>query len=213
MKTRLKYITGFIETEYDEIWDTCCDHGKLGIYLLQNSRVKIVHFVDCIPSIMSNLKTKLDKINSIDSSRFTVQLLNAEEIKLTGNRALVCICGVGSETAKDIITGLLKNNNLLGHDIILSVQNRTPELRSFLKLAGFKIQKELLCFEGKWAHEIMRISLDRGDEIDLIGKTMFNKNDNKHLEYIDKSIKHYTKKSSTNPLFKEYLDLYKNLYP
>ncbi len=211
MKTRLKYITDLIEKDYEQIWDTCCDHGKLGISLLKNSSVKTVHFVDCVPGIIDKLKLKLSKLGLLESSRVKVHLKMAEEIHLENDSSLICICGVGGETAIDIVRGLLKNNNLFGHDILFSVQYRTPELRMFLKDYGFRVQKEILCFEGKWAHEIIRVSINNGDEIDLIGSGMFNLDDEKHLSYIKKTIKHYTKKNNTGSEYQKVLELYKKL--
>ncbi len=211
MKSRLKEITSFIEDDYNEIWDTCCDHGKLGISLLNTTNVSKVHFVDCIPQIMDLLKSKLEKMGLLGTSRTMLHTITAEKIKLSHKKSLICICGVGSITAIQIITGLLNLNDLSEHDLILCVQYKTPKLRKFLIDRGFKVQKEMLCFEGKWAHEIMRIALNRGNEIDLIGTPMFDKDNSKHLSYITKSIKHYEKKSLTDISYKNILNLYNNL--
>ncbi len=211
MKKRLKDITDTIDDEYKEIWDTCCDHGKLGLSLLQNSDVDKVHFVDCVPGIMNVLKSKLETRGLLESSRIELHTMSAEEIKLSDAKSLICICGVGGETAVEIIQGLLKNNSLTNHDLILCVQYKTPILRKFLIASGFRVQKEKLCFEGKWAHEIMNISLGRGQEIDLIGKKMFDLTDSRHIGYISKSIKHYEKKSLVDSAYTEVLNLYKAL--
>lgn len=211
MKSRLNVITSMIESEYKEIWDTCCDHGKLGISLIKNTNKSLVHFVDCIPSIIDKLKNTLEVKGLLENPRVELHTKFAQDIRLGNNRSLICICGVGSETAIDIITGLLKNNDLTKHDIILSVQYKTPKLRKYLKECGFKLQKEVLCFEGKWGHEIMRISLNSGDEINIVGKSMFKNPTKKHNLYLKKSIIHYKKKSLINDSYLEILNQYTSI--
>jgi tRNA (adenine22-N1)-methyltransferase len=211
MKTRLEVITSLLGNDYKEIWDTCCDHGKLGISILQNTQIPKVHFVDCVPEIIDRLRVKLDRMSLIESKRLELHCKMAEDIKVSDKRSLICICGVGGVTAIDIITGLLKNNQLNKHDLLLSVQYKTPRLRRFLNINGFKVIKEVLCFEGKWGHEIIKISKNRGDEIDLIGSNMFIKSNELHKKYILKSITHYTKKCVVNSDYLEILKRYKKL--
>lgn len=211
MKTRLNELLSMIEANYLEIWDTCCDHGKLGISILENSNVEKVHFVDCVPDIMVKLESQIKSLGYYNSPRVELHTLNAEDIKLSERKSLICICGVGGVTAIDILESLLKYNDLNNHDILLCVQYKIPRLRRFLIESGFKVQKEMLCFEGKWAHEVMRISLNSGYEMDLVGTPMFNTDDKNHQTYLSKSIKHYKKKSHVNSEFKEILDLYQNI--
>lgn len=211
MKRRLTYITNLIERDYDDVWDICCDHGKLGISLLTNKKINKVHFVDCIPSIIDNLNSKLLKMDLLDSSNLEVHLSLGEDLIIDNTNTLVCICGVGGETAIEIMTGLLNNNDLSNTDILLSIQYRTVELRKFLLDNFFKMKKELICFEGKWAHQIFMVSLKHGEKIDLIGKHMFNKEDPLHLNFIQKNIIHYTKKSVTDDKLISIVNLYKDL--
>lgn len=211
MRTRLNELINMVEDHYYEVWDTCCDHGKLGISILNNRKVKKVHFVDCVPEIMTNLESKIKGLGHYNSPRVELHTLKAEDIILSDRKSLICICGVGGVTAIDIIGALLKHNDLNNHDILLCVQYKTPRLRRFLMESGFKAQKEMLCFEGKWAHEIIRISLGSGYEIDLVGTPMFNKDNKKHLKHLNKSIEHYIKKSANNKEYKVILDLYKSI--
>lgn len=50
-----------ISGHYDHIWDCCCDHGLLGMLLLERSAARQVHFVDCVPSLMQALELRLQR--------------------------------------------------------------------------------------------------------------------------------------------------------
>lgn len=58
---RLQQINGMITGHYDHIWDCCCDHGLLGMLLLERSAARHVHFVDCVPSLMQALELRLQR--------------------------------------------------------------------------------------------------------------------------------------------------------
>lgn len=208
MKSRLSYITGLIEEDYYEIWDTCCDHGKLGIELINRKSTSVIHFVDCVPEIMKELKSKIYNKGLHKNCNVKFHTNNAQDLILSDKKSLICICGVGGVTAIEIISGLNKRNDLSKHHFILSVQYKIPRLRRFLRELGFKVQKEILCFEGKWAHEMLRISLQSGYDIDLAGSPMFDLQNSKHMDYLKRSINHYKKKSLTDNCYEEVLNSY-----
>ncbi|MBP6518478.1 tRNA (adenine(22)-N(1))-methyltransferase TrmK [Shewanella sp.] len=58
---RLQQIDSMITGHYDHIWDCCCDHGLLGMLLLERSAARHVHFVDCVPSLMQALELRLQR--------------------------------------------------------------------------------------------------------------------------------------------------------
>lgn len=58
---RLQQINSMISGHYDHIWDCCCDHGLLGMLLLERSAARHVHFVDCVPSLMQALELRLQR--------------------------------------------------------------------------------------------------------------------------------------------------------
>lgn len=58
---RLQQINSMISGHYDHIWDCCCDHGLLGMLLLERSAARQVHFVDCVPSLMQALELRLQR--------------------------------------------------------------------------------------------------------------------------------------------------------
>lgn len=58
---RLQQINSMISGHYDHIWDCCCDHGLLGMLLLERSAARQVDFVDCVPSLMQALELRLQR--------------------------------------------------------------------------------------------------------------------------------------------------------
>ncbi|MCS6161294.1 tRNA (adenine(22)-N(1))-methyltransferase [Shewanella baltica] len=65
---RLQQINSMISGHYDHIWDCCCDHGLLGMLLLERSAARHVHFVDCVPSLMQALELRLQRFFPADIS-------------------------------------------------------------------------------------------------------------------------------------------------
>ncbi|MCU8086595.1 tRNA (adenine(22)-N(1))-methyltransferase [Shewanella sp. SM21] len=65
---RLQQINSMITGHYDHIWDCCCDHGLLGMLLLERSAARHVHFVDCVPSLMQALELRLQRFFPADIS-------------------------------------------------------------------------------------------------------------------------------------------------
>ena len=52
LSKRLNAINSLITQSYDIVWDCCCDHGFLGMALLERGIAKQINFVDIIPELM-----------------------------------------------------------------------------------------------------------------------------------------------------------------
>jgi len=209
---RLSDIFNLIDFEYSQVWDLCCDHGKLGLALLESKKTKLIHFVDQVPSIISDLDKKIQKIKELDSEQYTLNTLNAENVILKDNNSLICICGVGGDVAIKIIDSLMKNNDLNNHDILISAQYHMYDLRSFLITNNFKLKKQMLSFEGKWGYELLLIRKNEGLDIDPIGKDLIEIEDKRHLSYLNKLISHYENRSRKDEVAKKVLNLYKEIH-
>ena len=61
LSKRLQAINNMIDTHYQNIWDCCCDHGLLGLTLLNRKTADIIHFVDIVPSLTTRLESLLEK--------------------------------------------------------------------------------------------------------------------------------------------------------
>lgn len=200
-----------ISDDYVEIWDTCCDHGYLGIALLKKNERGKIHFVDCVASIMQQLEKKFRGWDIIPSARIELHTLAAENISLAPEKSLICICGVGGETAIEIIQGLGRNHNMAMHDILICVQHHQHSLRQFLIEANYKSKGEILCKDGKWFYEIMLINSCSGGDIDLVGQAMFDLLNVDHQYYLSQQVKHFEKKVLHDKQYIEVLNCYKEI--
>jgi len=207
MKTKLgpklEKLFELIPNGYEVIWDTCCDHGKLGLACLEKEKAKKVIFVDQVPGIMKALEAKLTKIGELSPNRHELQTIPAQKIQLEKKKNLICICGVGGEETIDII------KNLRGEfDLLLSPQYHLFEVRRFLNDLGFKLIKEELCFEGKFGRELLFVSKSAVENIDPIGRELFDLTNEKHLSYVNGIIEHLKKIKSD-----EALSFYQKIIP
>lgn len=211
LSPRLRAIFNLIDSKFDEIWDTCCDHGLLGLALLESKKASKIHFVDSIPKIMEKLESRIDSLELEFSHSYELHTLKAEKIKITSPNSLISICGVGGDLAIGILSEILKNNDLSKGEVLISAQYHIFELRKFLKDHGFKLIKEELTFEGSRGYELLLVGLGKGSEIDPVGSALFDANDEKVLSYFKNLVNHYEKKTLGDEDYRVILKSYEKL--
>lgn len=201
IKLGLKLQTAFdlIEDHYENVWDTCCDHGNLGVAFLRDKKASKVHFVDQVETIMSSLETKLQGLSELETQRYQLHTKPAQDLDLSSND-LLCICGVGGEVLIEILKALKPEC-----DLLLSPHYHLYEVRKFLKESGYKSIKEKIVFEKQFGREIFYLSKKEGSPVDLTGGSLFNSSP-EHLNYLKGIISHLEKKKMD-----EALALYRNL--
>lgn len=125
---RLQQINRMVGPGYDHIWDCCCDHGLLGMLLLQRNAAPKVHFVDCVAPLMQQLSLELARFfpqqpisntqNAIEQtnnlqSEWQVHCLDVAALPLAqyGKQAkhLVIIAGVGGELLVELVRSIVAN--------------------------------------------------------------------------------------------------------
>ncbi|MDH0448536.1 tRNA (adenine(22)-N(1))-methyltransferase TrmK [Shewanella sp. GD04112] len=125
---RLQQINRMVGPGYDHIWDCCCDHGLLGMLLLQRNAALKVHFVDCVAPLMQQLSLELARFfpqqpisttqNAIEQttnlqSEWQVHCLDVAALPLAqyGKQAkhLVIIAGVGGELLVELVRSIVAN--------------------------------------------------------------------------------------------------------
>ncbi|MEJ6520440.1 tRNA (adenine(22)-N(1))-methyltransferase TrmK [Shewanella bicestrii] len=128
---RLQQINQMVGPGYDHIWDCCCDHGLLGMLLLQRNAAPKVHFVDCVAPLMQQLSLELARFfpqqpisnvqNAIEQtateqtantqSEWQVHCLDVAALPLAqyGKQAkhLVIIAGVGGELLVELVRSIV----------------------------------------------------------------------------------------------------------
>lgn len=185
---RIEAITSLSSDSYDEIWDLCCDHGKIGIDFAIKYSPKVVHFIDQVPSIIENLKANLPFIENVS---FNVQCIGCEDIQINEtSKNLIVFAGVGSET---IIKALknLKTQNLGTSHLLISTHKHPHKLRMFLRAQKFSLIKEILIYEAGQFYEMLLVETKNDNEISLVGSKMWNFSDLDHLNYCNQLFDYY----------------------
>lgn len=158
-----------ISPGYDQIWDCCCDHGLLGMALLQRQAAPHIHFVDIIPALMPQLASRLQQhfpqpATHTLNSRWQLHCQDVAELPLAQyqGRQLIIIAGVGGELTARLVHGIIHRHPAMSLDFLLCPTNRTFALRAQLIALELRLQRELLISERRRHYELMLLSTAAG---------------------------------------------------
>lgn len=203
---RLKAIFSLVVEQqqkdtYTNIWDCCCDHGYLGLKLLSENLCEKVIFVDQVPHIIEQLKTRLDGFNS---DQYQLIAADASELSFSRQkRNLLVIAGVGGECTVDIISVIEGNNPGVQIDYIFCPSTSQKELRKYLIAKNFGMVFENIVCENKRYYEVLYVkNRAAADELHCVSETCtaWDENDADHQQYLSKLALHELKKSSGGKL-------------
>jgi len=211
---RLSHIEAMVGQGYDHIWDCCCDHGLLGLLLLEKSKAAHIHFVDIVPNLLVEIEQKLNKYYQGKDNWF-VHCLDVAELPITEYKQakhLVIIAGVGGELLIELLTKLLPLTATLNIEFILSPVHHNYQLRSFLIKQNCALLDEKLIEENNRFYELLFISTRHGRPISPVGDRMWDLDNIKHQDYLHKTISHY-QRIAKNPNIdvSEIIKSYQNL--
>ncbi len=190
---RLSRIETMVAVGYDHIWDCCCDHGLLGMLLLEKRKAGHLHFVDIVPNLLIEIEKKLNRyyqgkdhwsVHCLDVAMLPIQQYKQE-------KHLVIIAGVGGELLVEFLTTLLPLTAKLNIEFLLSPVHHTYQLRSFLIKQNCSLLSEKLIEENNRFYEVLLISNKEGASISPVGEQMWNLNCKKHQCYLHRTINHY----------------------
>ena len=223
---RLKHIDAMITRDYDHIWDCCCDHGLLGLMILERETSKMVHFVDVVESILIDLREKLEKYFPLQSSRSKwlihhqdlnfLRLLNQDDCQLsnrTEETHLVIIAGVGGEQLIEFLDSIIHSHRDLYLEFILCPVHHNFKVRSRLIDLGLYCINECLIEENNRYYEILHVcTKNKKSSVDSVfsgekktvgfspvspaGDAMWDLNNVHHKYYLLRTIQHYQRVSN-----------------
>ena len=145
----------------DRVADVGCDHGYLGIHLLQTGLASSV--------IASDVNEKPLQSAVVNAVRYGVKEKMSFYLS-DGVRniprdfdCLVC-AGMGADTMISILKAApwLRNSR---YRLILQCQSKRPELRRYLAKNGFAISRETLARDGKFIYTVMEVTYGPGTEL------------------------------------------------
>ena len=152
ISARLLACAGFVPPG-DRVADIGCDHGYLGIYLLQKGIASGVIASDLRPGPLQSAVRNAAKYGVGDKMRFYLSD-GAQSIPRDFD-CLVC-AGMGGDTMVGILTQApwLKNKQ---YRLILQCQSKTPLLRRYLSENGWRITEESVLRDGRFLYTVMEV--------------------------------------------------------
>lgn len=196
--TRLQQIFNLVDKQYTHIWDCCCDHGLLGISLLNGNIAKSVHFVDVVPNLMNKLEQKLTKFWLGDNRAWHVHCIDVKNLPISQfvnnpkqDNHLIIIAGVGGELIIECMRELLIKTAALNVEFILCPVHHNYNLRQYLRLNNVGLISEQLIKENNRYYEILHLSPQVTTIVSDVGDSQWDLSDPSHQEYLQKTIDHY----------------------
>lgn len=179
-------------SRYDCIWDCCCDHGYLGIKIVEADFCDKLIFVDQVPHIIQWLASKLE---TLPKERFKLIAGDAADLVFDlKQRHLVILAGVGGSTVMTIMEAILKS--YAGHsiDFLLCPTNSVFEVREYLIKERVTLLDEWIVSEKRRQYEVMHVraatEVEDGLKVSSVGN-MWDVSDQEHRVYLKKIIDHY----------------------
>jgi len=152
LSNRLLACCGFVRPG-DRVADIGCDHGYLGIHLLQTGVARSMIEADINTGPLDSARLNGAKYGVADKMTFC--LSDGAAAIPRDFDTLVC-AGMGADTMISILSAApwLKDAH---YRLILQCQSRRPELRQWLYDQGYRINRETLAKDGKFVYTIMEV--------------------------------------------------------
>lgn len=145
----------------DRVADIGCDHGYLGIHLLQTGVAKSVIESDVNEGPLQSARRNAVKFGTKHKMTFCLSD-GAKDIPRDFD-VMVC-AGMGADTIISILNAApwLKDG---GYRLVLQCQSKRPELRRWLSNEGYRICRETLAKDGKFIYSIMEVTYAPGQQL------------------------------------------------
>ena len=152
LSERLQVCAGFV-AQGDRVADIGCDHGYLGIYLLQNNIASSMIEADINEGPLQSARHNAHKYGVAD--RMSFYLSDGVKSIPRDFDTLVC-AGMGADTMIHILENAtwLQNKK---YRLILQCQSKTPMLRQYLSEHGWRITEESVLRDGKFLYTVMEV--------------------------------------------------------
>lgn len=172
---RLLQIDGMITRHYDHIWDCCCDHGLLGMVLLQRKAAGTIHFVDVVAPLMVELDDRLKRHFSVGSPSngqqraWQVHCLDVAQLPLsavdmtrpttdTECSQLIVIAGVGGDLLVELVSAIINANPERSMEFLLCPVRQNYKVRQALVGLGCELINESLVRDNERFYEIIHVA-------------------------------------------------------
>ena len=200
---RLNTLKTMIRHRYPYIWDCCCDHGLLGISLLNDDLADQVHFVDQVDTLIASLDEKLS--DQYANSRWKTHCIDMAQLNLPRTEGsdepahLMVIAGVGGDLLIELVKAILVNNPDIPIEFILCPVRQNYQVRQALIKANLSLIDENLVKEKGLYYEVLHVSSVGGVPISSVGSLMWDFTEEAHRIYLKRTLEHYQRRLRGNP--------------
>ena len=152
LSKRLQRCAEYIGTA-NRVADIGCDHGYLGISLLNNKQAKSVIAADIRPMPLQAAKENASRFGFTEQMEFYL----SDGVAAIPQDFDVMVCaGMGGDTMVSILENApwLKSTS---YRLILQCQSKTAMLRRYLNENGFTIRKESALKDGRFLYTVMEV--------------------------------------------------------
>lgn len=152
LSKRLQACAGFIKIG-DRVADVGCDHGYLGIHLLQSGIATSVIASDVRPMPLKTAENNAEKYGTANKMEF---YLSDGVVNIPRDFDVLVCAGMGADTIISILKAApwLKN---CSYRLILQCQTRTPLLRHYISESGWFIKDEKVLRDGHFLYTVMEV--------------------------------------------------------
>jgi len=212
LSQRLSKINQMVKLHYSHIWDCCCDHGQLGIALLERNAADTIHFVDVVPALMSDLETRLNllpcsntgwQVHNLDVAQLPIRQTATQIAK--PDSQLIIIAGIGGDLLITLTTAIINNNPDKNLEFLLCPVYHQYKVRSALIELGLHLKAEHLLRDNKQFYEILHVTTHSTlpakahtatnykppVAISPIGSSMWDFSQQHHRDYYQSILDHY----------------------
>ena len=197
LSKRLQQLEQMVVSDYDHIWDCCCDHGLLGSVLLARKAANQVHFVDIVPGLITDLAQKLEQFGS--PSDWQTHCIDVAQLPLKqyqGNH-LIIIAGVGGDLLIQFLEALRQNNPGLEADFLLCPVYHQYAVRQKLIELEYSLIDERLIVDNQRFYEALLVSSrsNANTPVSPVGEKIWQSGSAEQVEtsrrYLAKTLSHY----------------------
>jgi tRNA (adenine22-N1)-methyltransferase len=198
---------------YELVWDCCCDHGLLGMSLLDTAHAHKLVFVDVLANQMSKLESSLTEDFPLDKYNWHLRCDDVRNIVVPKiNSQLFIIAGVGGGQTVDFINSLSLSATDTIFDILICSVHGSYFVRESLIDNGFSLIDEKIILDKNKIYEGIYASKNSGKAIVNTGYSMWNYRDQDHQRYLSRLVGHYAQRARNEPeKFRPIMEKYEAL--
>ncbi len=153
LSPRLQVCAGLV-FHGSRVADIGCDHGYLGLHLLQSGRASYVYAADINEGPLQSAIRNAEKYGYSDKMSF--YLSNGLRNVPRDFDQLIC-AGMGADTIISILEAAPWLKEEKRYSLILQCQSKTPSLRRYLSENGWRIGQEYVVRDGKFLYTVMDV--------------------------------------------------------